>query len=199
MPRLTIDYDMHDLMQPHAHGTHAKSLLVLHETVSPDLPGLIDVKGVAKYLADKDYGIHGISDKEGNIAWAKGLGNAIFWQAGGVNTESEGIEQVSNIPSQLQKHLITKDEAYGIWLARTKQLAATAKLAACWHNADQSKHPLRYSDSTRAGVTSHWDVSQHHPESEGHSDCWPRHKGGYFPILIVIHMAQAYAEMGLTF
>ncbi len=47
--RITLDYNMHDLMMPCVHGTHQKTLLVLHETVSPDLAGLVDIKGVAMY------------------------------------------------------------------------------------------------------------------------------------------------------
>ena len=57
----------------HSHGTHPKTLAVLHETVSPDVPGLKDILGVEAYLASKDYGIHGMTDLEGNIAHAKGF------------------------------------------------------------------------------------------------------------------------------
>src|SRR5207244_2658110 len=83
------------LLTGHVHGRHPKDLVVLHETVSPDARGLGDIWAVENYLASKDYGIHGMTDAEGNIAWAAGLGDAIFWQCGGVNERSMGIEQVS--------------------------------------------------------------------------------------------------------
>ena len=97
MPKLKTQFNSHKLLLPHAHGRHPKDLIVLHETVSHDVPGLSDIMGVEQYLAAKDYGIHGCVDKEGNIAWAYGLGNAIFWQCGGVNERSVGIEQVSYV------------------------------------------------------------------------------------------------------
>lgn len=188
-----------DLMRPHSHGTHAKDLAVLHETVSPDIVGVSDIMGVEKYLASKDYGIHGMSDKEGYMAWAYGLGDAIFWQCGGVNERSIGIEQVSNIPTQVANKSITVEQAYEEWCGRAKQLHATAQLLAAWHNVDPTGRPLVYSDGDHPGVTSHWDVSQHHPESQGHTDCWPHAKGGYYPILEVIDFAKTFVKLGYHF
>lgn len=180
----------HDLMAGHAHGSHDKDMVVLHETVSPDEPGWTDILAVEKYLASKDYGIHGMTDAEGHKAWAHGFGKAIFWQAGGVNERSIGIEQVSRVMLQAPTNALRRK----IWAARQKELRATAKLLAAIHNTQ--KVPLKYSDGTKPGVTSHWDVSQHFAASQGHTDCFPVHKGGYYPIYEVIFMARTYAKLG---
>lgn len=187
--RLKVDLDTGLLMAESAHGRHPKDLVVLHETVSGDLRGLADIEGVEVYLARIGYGIHGMTDKEGNIAWARGLGDAVFWHCGGVNERSIGIEQVfrgaSNKPQDKQ-----------LWAVRQKELRATAKLLAAIHNT--WKIPLRYSDGDHPGVTSHWSVSQHHPQSEGHWDCHPIHLGGYYPALAVINLARTIAKTGLV-
>jgi hypothetical protein len=96
---------------------------------------------------------------------------------------------------------ITKTQAWHIWLNRERQLEATAKLLAAWHNSDKKNHPLRYvdGDGEHEGVTSHWNVSNHFPASQGHTDCWPHHEGGYYPILVVIQKAVAYANQGYVF
>ena len=193
--KLKLNYDSRPLMQPHVHGWHDKDLLVLHETVSPDIPGLRDILDVARFLALKNYGIHGLTDKEGHKAWALGLGRAIFWQCGGVNERSVGIEQVSRVMLQAPRNKLRRQ----IWAARQKQLRATAQLIAAWHNGNPERHPLVYSNGRHPGVTSHWDVSQWSPASEGHTDCWPSHKGGYYPILEVIRMAKVYARLGVRF
>jgi hypothetical protein len=51
MPRLNIDYNTSRLMRPHVHGWASKDLMVLHETVSPDLNGMKDIQNIARYLA----------------------------------------------------------------------------------------------------------------------------------------------------
>jgi hypothetical protein len=184
-----------------AHGTSTKTLAVLHETVSPDIAGLTDILGVEGYLAKIGYGIHGLTDLEGNMAWGLGQGNDVFWQAGGVNTESVGIEQVSDIPAYLAAKKITMEQAKAQWAARSKQLHATAQLLACWHAVDPTNHVLAYVDGTGAhkGVTTHWDVSQHHSESEGHTDCHPVTHGGYYPVIEVVDFAKTYAKLGYHF
>jgi hypothetical protein len=172
-------------MRPCVHGRHTKDLIVLHETVSPNVKGTADIDSVARYLAQKGYGIHGITDNDGTMAWTLGLGDAVFWQAGGVNERSIGIEQVSNVMVGATSNEARKQ----IWENVMKnELVATSKLVAqisvAW------KIPLIYSDGDHPGVTTHWSVSQHHPESEGHSDCWPVHLGGYYPALEVIQLAK---------
>lgn len=184
MPKLQYK-DTSAYVKEHAHGFTKKDLVVLHETVSPDVPGWSDITNVEAYLASKDYGIHGMTDAEGNIAWALGYGRAIFWQAGGVNERSIGIEQVS-----------MADTGSNYWLRRDKQLRATAKLLAAIHNTWGI--PLVFSMGHTPGVTGHWCVAQWSPRSEGHRDCHPRHLGGNYPILSVIQVAKAYAKLGYT-
>ena len=182
MPKLQF-VNTSAIMHDHVHGYHDKDLVVLHETISPDAPGLKDIWAVERYLADKDYGIHGMTDLEGNIAWTAGLGRAVFWQAGGVNERSVGIEQVS-----------TGDTSGAYWIGRNKELRATAKLLAAIHNT--WKIPLVFSDGHTPGVTGHWCVSQWSPASKGHTDVHPRHLGGNYPLLSVIQVARAYAKLG---
>lgn len=186
MPRLTY-YDTSRFVREHVHGHAHKDMVVLHETVSPDAPGLKDIIAIEAYLASKDFGIHGMTDAEGNIAWAGGYGNAILWQAGGVNSRSVGIEQVSRAPYP--------PNALSYWINRPKQLRATAHLLAAIHNTWDI--PLVYSDGLTPGVCGHWNVSQHFPQSEGHIDVWPRHKGGNYPLLSVIKLAKTYALTGV--
>lgn len=185
---LHIDLDTHELLAPVVHGRSRKDLVVLHETVSGDLRGLADERAVEEYLARIGYGIHGMSDRDGNIAWARGLGDAIFYHCGGVNGRSIGIEQVFRGATNKPRDRV-------LWAARQKELRATAKLLAAIHNTWGI--PLRYSDGDHAGVTSHWSVSQHHPESQGHWDCHPIHLGGYYPALAVINLARTIAKTGL--
>lgn len=193
--KLKIDYVATGLLIQHVHGWHDKDLAVLHETVSHDEVGMGDILSIENYLARKDYGIHGMTDAEGHIAWALGLGRAVFWQCGGVNERSIGIEQVSRVMLQSPSNSVRSH----IWAARQPQLRATAKLLAAWHNGNPKKHPLVYSDGRHPGVTSHYSVSRWSASSEGHTDCWPSHLGGYYPALEVINMAKAYAKAGYRF
>lgn len=191
--------NIHNQMVHHVHGNHLKDLFVCHETASTDIRGWADINGNINYLGQKDYGIHGANDLEGHMAWGYGLGNSIFWQCGGVNERSVGVEQVSPIPLLLEKHAISVQQAYHMWLDRPKQLHATALMIASWHNGVPKERPIRFSDGTRPGVTSHWNVSQHFAASDGHTDCWPHHLGGYYPLLIVIEQAKALAKLGYHF
>lgn len=198
MHRIQIQ-NIHDMMLPHVHGMQPKDMFVCHETVSPDIKGWNDIYGNENYLAKIDYGIHSLNDLEGHIAWAYNLGDAIFWQCGGVNERSVGCEQVSPIPTLLASGHITKEQAKKMWYGRSKQLHATAQTIACWHAVNPSKHKLEYSGGLSPGVTTHWDVSQHFKESLGHTDCFPAHKGGYYPVLEVIEFAKVYVKLGYHF
>lgn len=197
--RHLVLYDLAPIMRHHSHGFHDKDMLVVHETVSKDAAGLADITGVAKDLAHRDYGIHGMTDLEGHKAWARGLGRAVFYQAGGVNERSCGIEQVSWIPALIQAKFLTHEQAFKHWMARQRQLQATAQLIAAWHTNSPKDHPLEYSNGNEPGVTSHWNVSQTHQKSDGHWDCWPKHEGGYYPLLYVIGLARQYADAGVSF
>lgn len=178
-----------------AHGTHAKDEFVCHETVSYNKIGLADILGLESVLHSEGYGVHGITDMEGHKGWAKGHGNDIFYHAGGANERAVGCENISEIPILVEAKKVTHARAHEMWLHRDKQLTALAILIACWHNADQHAHPLVRSNGNGRGVCSHWDVSQHHPESQGHWDCWPFDKGGYFPLAHVIQLAKTYADI----
>jgi hypothetical protein len=140
-----------------------------------------------------------MTDLEGHCAWAYGHGDDIFYQCGGVNERSVGIEQVSYIPMMLEKGIYTMAQAKLHWAQRTAQLHATARIIAAWHQVAPSKHRINYSSGLTAGVTTHWDVSQHFAESEGHTDCHPAHKGGYYPALEVIDLARGYVSLGYHF
>lgn len=178
------------------HGRHNKSVIVLHETVSPDYPGWSDIISVSQYLDNKDYGIHGIVDLEGHAAWASGDGTCIFYHTssngGFVNTRSMGIELVSRV-------MLAEPDNYARWRAwwrRNEQIEAVAKMLA-WGHATHGV-PLSVSDGSRPGITTHWQVTQRYHVVGGHTDCWPRHLGGYFPLLRIIERAKAYSvQMGL--
>lgn len=187
--------------KPHAHGWHDKNMLVLHETVTPNMPGLKDILSVEIELANRDYGIHGMNDAEGNMAWAYGCGLAVFYHAGGVNLMSDGIEQVSMIPAMIDKKIITRSQAYKMWLANTKQLTATAMMISAWHNTLPNERPIVRCNGTgtRPGICSHWDVSQYHKESDGHWDCQPHDKGGHYPLGHVIELAKSFVHFGYRF
>jgi hypothetical protein len=195
MPKLKIDLNTRDMMLSAVHGYHDKVRGVLHETVSGDQRGLGDIISVEQYLDRIDYGMHGMTDAEGHIAWALGLGRAVFYHAGGDNTLTIGIEQVSR-PKEGQN---SWNKNY--WKLRDAELRATGKLMACISRAHGiKKFPLVYSpDAKIPGWCSHWDVSRNHPESEGHWDCWPVHRGGYYPILSVINIAKMYYRLGWHF
>lgn len=180
------------------HGRHDKDMIVLHETVSPDYVGWADVRGISNYLDAKDYGIHGITDKEGHIAWAWGQGNAIFWHTassgkygnGNVNTRSMGIELISNV-------MITYSDnttRWKWWWARSAQIDATAKLVA-WASRIH-RIPLKISDGSYPGITTHWQVTKRFGVYGGHVDCWPRHLGGYFPLLRTLERAKYFRSKG---
>lgn len=187
---LVLKYlDTSKIMLNSAHGSGHKDMVVLHETVSGDTRGVSDIVNVEEYLARVGYGIHGMTDKEGNIAWARGFGNAIFYQCGGVNYQSMGIEQVFRGATDKPKDRM-------LWAVRQTELRATSRLLAAIHNTWGI--PLVYSNGLERGITTHWSVSQHFKESEGHWDCHPIHLGGYYPALAVINNARWIAKTGIV-
>lgn len=193
--------DIARMMKRVSHGSHKKTLFVCHETVSPDIKGIADMQSNETYLVKIGYGIHGLTDAEGHMAWAYGCGNDIFWHCGGVNEISVGVEQVSPIPSYVANKTMTVLQARKAWENREAQLHATAQLMAAWHATDGTNHPLAYVDGSgkHKGITTHWDVSQFFTESEGHTDCHPIQHGGYYPVLEVIDLAKTYAKLGYHF
>lgn len=199
MPKLKININTHNLMLSHQHGRHRKELIVWHETVSPDIAGLADVTANVNYLANIGYGLFGCVDRQGYMGVAPGLAEAVFYVQGGENERGIGIELVSPIPGLLKEKVITVAEAAAMWKTRTIQLKRAAQLAACLSRVHDI--PLKYRADCDAGkgVTSHWNVSQKHYASEGHTDCWPLQEGGYFPINYIIWHARYYKSIGFNF
>lgn len=184
--------------EDNCHGRHKKDGVVMHETVSPDVIGWDDIRSISSYLDNKDYGIHGIVDSEGHKAYAVKMGTCIFWHAsssgskgnGMINTRKIGIELISTTPPSN----LTRLQKIQWWLKRERQLQHTAKLLAC--TARALNFPLTYADPEDPGITTHWDVSQTYGVPGGHTDCWPSHKGGYFPILRLVRYANAWRALG---
>ena len=189
MKRPRVDVDLGPYFQGEEPQTAVKSLIVCHETVSYNRVGLGDIKGVAAFMDSRQLEIHGIIDIEGNSAWSVNDQRRIYDHAasgeGKVNTRGIGFELISEIPFLTRPRL--RREA---WQARKRrrQLDKLAHWCAWLHITEGI--PLRYSDSSRPGITSHWDVSRRWLGGHGHWDCWPIHKGGHFPMLYVVRKAQ---------
>ncbi len=201
MLKLKIDLNIASVQKDNVHGTHKKEGVVLHETVSSNYKGLDDVRSVSQYLDNKDYGIHGITDADGNIAWSLGLGQSIFYHtlsqgnkgSGNVNTRFIGIEQVSRVMLDYK----TRAARIKAWLHMDKEINATAKLVAAAARAHN--FPIQDSDGSRPGVTTHWEVTMRYGVSGGHVDCWPVNHGGYFPKALIIKLAKRYYKAGYHF
>lgn len=197
MPKLFVDLDISAAAKANAHGYADKNLIVLHETVSPQYKGLGDIKGVSVYLGKEGYGIHGITDNDGNIAWAKGQGKAILYHTasgnGRVNERGIGIEQISRVM------LDFRDRSTQIlaWLHMDKEINATAKLIACISRAHSI--PIVDSRGPKPGITTHYEITQNYKIVGGHVDCWPTHLGGYYPKHKIITLAKRYYRLGYHF
>lgn len=194
LERPSVQVDLRPYFKGEESGHHNKNLIVLHETVSYNQPGLMDIRNPASFLDSRGYEIHAIIDKEGNSAWCYDT-KAIYDHAassstGMVNTRSIGIELVSEIP------MLPADVRYEEWMKRKKQLDKLAWWVA-WL-CQKNSIPAKYSDSSldRPGITSHWNVSTTWKVMHGHWDCWPKHEGGHFPILYIVHKAQQILEDG---
>lgn len=188
MNRPDVDVDLRPYFRGEARGHHAKTLIVLHETVSHNRQGLSDIKGVADFMDSTGLEIHGIIDKEGNVGWCWDR-TAVYDHAasgdGNVNTRSVGFELVSEIP-----FLPTRAARRAAWEAddRKKQLDTLA-LWCAWLSTVEDI-PLKYSNGKTPGITTHWHVSETFLGGDGHWDCWPVHFGGHFPALYVVNKAQ---------
>lgn len=187
-------------MLPVAHGrADRKDMVVLHETVSPDYQGLRDILSVARYMPSKGLGIHGIIDGEGNLAWNVFGETMILWHASsrdpngvshGVNTRAIGIELVSNVMIKYPD----RQRRFEWWWARNRQIEKLAKVLAYLH--DVHHIPLRVSDGLLPGITTHYQVSKYWEVPGGHTDGWPRHLGGYFPLQRIVFRARQLAKKG---
>ena len=179
------------------HGRRDKDMLVYHETVSPDYKGWSDIRANSAYLDKINYGIHGLTDEDGNAAWAYGLGNAVFWHTdssgrrgqGGVNYRAIGIENVSKVMMDYPDNLAR----WRAWWKRNDQIETLAMLSA-WV-CKTHDIPVVVSDGSKPGITTHWQVSNRFDVPAGHTDCWPRHLGGYFPLLRIVARTKTYREL----
>lgn len=179
------------------HGRHDKDMIVLHETVSPDYVGWADVIQTSDYLDNKDYGIHGVNDLEGHVAWAAGMGTCIFYHtlsdgskgSGGVNTRAIGIENVSRVMLDVSDNYAR----WKVWMNRNKQIESLAQLIA-WISKVHDI-PLVISDGRSPGITTHWQVTTTFGVPGGHTDCWPRSMGGYFPLNRILIRARYYRKL----
>jgi len=200
-PKLKIDLDIAGVQWDNVHGWHDKDGVVLHETISPQYEGLKDLISNSEYLDNKDYGIHSLTDNEGHVAHAYGLGRAIFYHTasrgnlgdGQVNSRKIGIEQISDVPSKYK----SKWERTKAWMHMQPELNATGKLIACLSRA----HGFRIldDDGDGEGVTTHYEVSKKYDVPGGHVDCHPIHLGGYYPKRQVIALARRYKRLGWHF
>lgn len=194
MPKLKINLNISSQQKDNVHGHHPKSLIVWHETVSLNYRGLGDILSVSEYLDKLNYGIHGITDNDGNIAWALGLGDAIFYHtqsgSGNVNSRGIGIELVSRVMLDYKD----RTDRIKAWLRMDKELNATAKLSAAVARAH--KIPLVDSNGLTPGITTHWEVTKTYGITGGHVDCWPSHLGGYFPKRTLIALTKQYYAAG---
>lgn len=195
MKRPPATEDLRPYFQGEERGHSAKDLIVLHETVSRNIPGEGDIRSVARFMDDTGLEIHSIIDMEAHVGWcydrraiydhaASGLGN--------VNTRSVGFELVSEIPL-----LPTKKQRRDAWWdseankpnpERRKQLDTLARWCAWLHVAEGI--PLEFTNGIKSGITTHWNVSETFLGGDGHWDCWPIHLGGHFPALYVVNKAQ---------
>lgn len=188
-PRVSVDIG--PMMERHEHGVHAKSLIVCHETISHDVDGLADGNAVASYLAAKDYGIHGIIDREGHLWWAVGLSRAVFYHCASAGSHGDGMVNSRGIGIELVSYPWgSRPQRFRQWLARERQMHELARVIE-WQ-AHHHGIPLHYSDGRHPGVTTHWSVSQTYGVEGGHTDCHPRHLGGYFPVRRILRYARAY-------
>lgn len=194
VPRPKVDLDLRPYFKGEERGHSLKELIVCHETVSYNRPGIVDEQSVAAYMDASGLEIHGIIDSEANSAWCYDA-EAIYDHAasgdGNVNTRSIGFELVSEIP------MLRPGLRFPTWWKRRRQLNKLAHWIAYLHAAEGI--PIRYSDGRRPGVTTHWQVSRTFLGGHGHWDCWPRSYGlgGYFPVAYVIRKAQQISSGGL--
>jgi len=174
-PRVDVTLPAHN-----CHGKAKKTIIVLHQTISPDVKGIGDVSGVGHYLDNKGYDIHIITDVEGlSGAVLPENETCIFWQAQGANTESIGIEQVS---------YKTGDPRY--WWKRSVQLHKTARW--CAYLCKRHGIPPVYDPNARHGICGHYDVTISRGITGGHTDCqYPT-----YPTKWVAAAAKTYMKLG---
>lgn len=201
MPKLKINLNIANVQLDNIHGRHVKIGVVAHETVSPQIMNsLADVISVSEFLDNRDFGIHSITDNDGNIAHAEGLGNAVFYHTysgpeGHANENFIGIEQISDV---MVKYA-SRAQRIRAWFHMSKELNATAKLIACLARAHDFSIVDNPGDTTKPGITTHWEVTMFNRVAGGHVDCWPSHRGGYYPKRLLITLSKRYYRLGWRF
>jgi len=198
--KLRVDLDLSVEQADNIHGQAGKDMIVLHETVSGQAPeSMADIRAVSHFLDVKDYGIHGIVDNDGYVAWAYGEWDAVFWHTasqgmaggGAVNRRAIGIEQISRVMLDYR----SRTKRWQAWLQMKPELHACAKLIAAICNTHKTV-PLRSSSGRTPGIVTHWEVTQQFQVPGGHTDCWPHHLGGYYPKLLILDLAARYKKLG---
>src|SRR3990167_4382367 len=152
--RPKVDVDLRPYFGDEAAFHTNKELIVLHETVSFNRPGVLDIKNPAAFMDGRGLEVHGFIDAEGHSGWCfdpRAVYDHAASGSGRVNTRSIGFELVSEIP------MLRPGLRFQTWWKRRKQLVRAAQWIAYLH-FDQGI-PVRYSDGTRPGVTTHWQVS----------------------------------------
>src|SRR5580765_1791748 len=90
-----IDVNIGPEQRDAMHGRHNKDQIILHETVSYNQAGLVDIRGTSNFLGRTRhdgvlYGIHGITDAEGHKGWANGYGDANFYHCASSGLKGSG-------------------------------------------------------------------------------------------------------------
>jgi len=191
---VVVDANLTPIIQGEIHGyATKKDMIVLHETVSPDYTGLSDILQTSEYLGRNGLGVHGVVDAEGYLGWAYGHRSAILYHTasngGNINTRAIGIELVSRVMLDLPDN----EGRFRRWWQRRAQLDQVAQLLAYLSHVDGI--PLVYTIGNKKGVTTHWSITRTYGVSGGHVDAWPRHEGGYFPLLRVLGEARRYKAL----
>jgi len=194
--RPRIDVDLRPFFAGEEKGHHTKSLVVWHETVSHNRPGVGDILSPAAFLDANGLEVHGFTDMEGHSAWCYDP-TAVFDHAasgtGRVNSRSIGFEQVSEVP--LESSARERRRMWDPAGPRKKQLDVAAAWAA-WLFVELGI-PIRWSQGDRPGHTSHWNVSRTYLGGDGHWDCKPVHQGGHWPALYVMSKARQIVAASL--
>lgn len=187
--RPRVDVDLRPYFAGEEKGHADKTLVVWHETVSHNRPGLGDITGPAAFLDATGLEIHGILDMEAHSGWSFDP-TAVYDHAasgtGRVNTRSIGFELVSEVP--MERSAARRREMWDPAGPRKKQLDLCARWAAWLFQ--EFEIPLRWSQGDRPGHTSHWNVSRTYLGGDGHWDCWPVHQQGHWPALYVMQKAR---------
>lgn len=162
--------------------------VILHDTESHDAAGEQDISGILSGWRNAEArlgflpGAHFIVDADGNLGKVADV-HRILNHAGGLNTDSVGIEQVG---------FASFTEAD--WLERRDQLEVVARLLA-WLHVEYGiplEIPAKQGPGLPMhGVMTHAMVSRFEPASDGHSD-----PGSGYPIAHVLKLAKSYVAAG---